>query len=71
MTLPDLNDKILFITGASRGIGKAIALRVARDGADAIKASKRRHCAPTLNPWHPASSTFACTTARGISPGCR
>jgi citronellol/citronellal dehydrogenase len=28
-----LKDKTLFITGASRGIGKAIALRAARDGA--------------------------------------
>ena len=29
----DLSDKTLFITGASRGIGKAIALRAASDGA--------------------------------------
>lgn len=28
-----LQDKTLFVTGASRGIGKAIALRAARDGA--------------------------------------
>ena len=30
----NLADKTLFITGASRGIGKAIALRAARDGAN-------------------------------------
>lgn len=32
-TPPPLKDKVLFITGSSRGIGKAIALRAARDGA--------------------------------------
>ena len=35
-----LNNKTLFITGASRGIGKAIALRAARDGANIIVAAK-------------------------------
>jgi citronellol/citronellal dehydrogenase len=35
-----LNGKTLFITGASRGIGKAIALRAARDGANIIIAAK-------------------------------
>ncbi|MFM9162594.1 MAG: short chain dehydrogenase, partial [Methylocystis sp.] len=29
-----LKNKTLFITGASRGIGRAIALRAARDGAN-------------------------------------
>jgi citronellol/citronellal dehydrogenase len=35
-----LADKTLFITGASRGIGKAIALRAARDGANVVIAAK-------------------------------
>jgi len=35
-----LSDKTLFITGASRGIGKAIALRAARDGARIVIAAK-------------------------------
>lgn len=35
-----LANKTLFITGASRGIGKAIALRAARDGANIIIAAK-------------------------------
>lgn len=35
-----LQGKTLFITGASRGIGKAIALRAARDGANVVIAAK-------------------------------
>jgi citronellol/citronellal dehydrogenase len=42
---PGLTGKVLFITGASRGIGKAIALRAARQGASIVVAAKtdRRH----------------------------
>jgi len=35
-----LKGKTLFISGASRGIGKAIALRAAQDGANIIIAAK-------------------------------
>lgn len=35
-----LQGKTLFITGASRGIGLAIALRAARDGANVAIAAK-------------------------------
>ncbi|GHE35987.1 SDR family oxidoreductase [Vulcaniibacterium thermophilum] len=35
-----LTGKTLFITGASRGIGRAIALRAARDGANVVIAAK-------------------------------
>jgi citronellol/citronellal dehydrogenase len=35
-----LKGKTLFITGASRGIGKGIALRAARDGANVVIAAK-------------------------------
>jgi citronellol/citronellal dehydrogenase len=35
-----LRGKTLFITGASRGIGKAIALRAAQDGANVVVAAK-------------------------------
>ena len=40
-----LSGKTLFITGASRGIGKAIALRAAADGANIVIAAKtdRKH----------------------------
>lgn len=44
-----LKDKTLFITGASRGIGKAIALRAARDGANIVVASKTAQPHPKLD----------------------
>jgi len=43
-----LRGKTLFITGASRGIGKAIALRAARDGANIVIAAKTDAPHPTL-----------------------
>lgn len=38
--MADLKGKTLFITGASRGIGLAIGLRAARDGANVVVAAK-------------------------------
>jgi citronellol/citronellal dehydrogenase len=38
--MTSLRDQTLFITGASRGIGRAIALRAARDGANVVIAAK-------------------------------
>jgi citronellol/citronellal dehydrogenase len=43
-----LQGKTLFITGASRGIGKAIALRAARDGANIVVAAKTDRDHPVL-----------------------
>jgi citronellol/citronellal dehydrogenase len=43
-----LRGKTLFITGASRGIGKAIALRAARDGANVVIAAKTDEPHPKL-----------------------
>lgn len=45
---PSLKGKTLFITGASRGIGKAIALRAARDGANIVIAAKTTDTHPAL-----------------------
>ncbi|XP_016413272.1 hydroxysteroid dehydrogenase-like protein 2 [Sinocyclocheilus rhinocerous] len=38
----------IFITGASRGIGKAIALKAARDGANVVIAAKTADPHPKL-----------------------
>jgi citronellol/citronellal dehydrogenase len=46
--MADLKDKTLFITGASRGIGLAIGLRAARDGANVVIASKTAEPHPRL-----------------------
>jgi citronellol/citronellal dehydrogenase len=43
-----LKGKTLFITGASRGIGKAIALRAAKDGANVVIAAKTAEPHPKL-----------------------
>jgi citronellol/citronellal dehydrogenase len=43
-----LQGRTVFITGASRGIGKAIALRAARDGANVVIAAKTRDQNPKL-----------------------
>ncbi|MGD8498139.1 MAG: SDR family NAD(P)-dependent oxidoreductase, partial [Chromatiales bacterium] len=45
---PSLRGKTLFITGSSRGIGKAIALRAAADGANIVIAAKTTEPHPTL-----------------------
>ncbi len=43
-----LKGKTLFITGATRGIGKAIGLRAARDGANVVIAAKTTEPHPKL-----------------------
>src|SRR3954470_6944685 len=59
--MADLKGKTLFITGASRGIGKAIALRAARDGANIAIAAK------TAEP-HPKLPGTIYTAAEEIEP---
>lgn len=44
----DLKGKTLFITGASRGIGQAIGVRAARDGANVVIAAKTAEPHPKL-----------------------
>jgi citronellol/citronellal dehydrogenase len=46
--MASLKGKTIFITGASRGIGKAIGLRAARDGANIVVAAKTAEPHPKL-----------------------
>lgn len=46
--MSSLKGKTIFITGASRGIGKAIGLRAARDGANIVVAAKTTEPHPKL-----------------------
>jgi len=46
--MSNLNDKVIFITGASRGIGREIALRCAKEGAKIIIAAKTDQPHPKL-----------------------
>ena len=47
--MSSLHGKTIFITGASRGIGKAIGLRAARDGANIVVAAKTGEPHPKLD----------------------
>ena len=49
MSSGSLKGRTLFITGASRGIGKAIALRAAKDGANVVIAAKTADPHPKLS----------------------
>ena len=64
-----LNKKTLFITGASRGIGKAIALRAAKDGANVVVAAKTDQPHPRL-PGTVHSAIEDIEAAGGQGLGC-
>jgi citronellol/citronellal dehydrogenase len=48
ITMKTLKNKTIFITGASRGIGRAIALKFAADGANIVIAAKSAEVNPKL-----------------------
>jgi citronellol/citronellal dehydrogenase len=72
-TLADrtLAGKTLFITGASRGIGKAIGLRAARDGANVVIAAKTAEPHPKLpGTIHTAAEEMEAAGGRALAVQC-
>ena len=66
-----LAGKTLFITGASRGIGLAIALRAARDGANVAIAAKSSVPNPKLaGTIHTAAEAVNAAGGRGLALKC-
>ena len=66
-----LKDRTLLITGASRGIGLAIALRAARDGANVIIASKTSQPNPRLpGTIHTAAAEVVAAGGQALAVEC-
>ncbi|MEP6633072.1 MAG: NAD(P)-dependent oxidoreductase [Luteimonas sp.] len=67
----NLAGKTIFITGASRGIGLAIALRAARDGANIAIAAKSDVANPKLpGTIHTAADTVRAAGGRALALKC-
>ena len=65
---PTLAGKTLFITGASRGIGREIALRAARDGANVAIAAKTAEPHPKLaGTIHTVAAEVEAAGGRGLA----
>ena len=63
--VPDSAARVAFVTGASRGIGKAIAIELARAGYDVAATARTVH----VLPWSAASTgTDARTCSEPASP---
>lgn len=71
MRMTTLSGKTLFITGASRGIGLAIALRAARDGANVAIAAKSDVANPKLpGTIHSAARAVEAAGGRALALKC-
>ncbi|MBS0568810.1 MAG: NAD(P)-dependent oxidoreductase [Proteobacteria bacterium] len=69
--MSSLKGKTLFITGASRGIGLAIALRAARDGANVAIAAKSDVANPKLpGTIHSAAAAVEAAGGKGLAIRC-
>ena len=63
-----LANKTLFITGASRGIGREIALRAARDGANVVIAAKSAEAHPKLpGTIHPVAAEVEAAGGKALA----
>ncbi len=69
--MPSLFGKTLFITGASRGIGKAIGLAAAREGANVVVAAKSEAATAKLpGTIHSAAEEIARAGGKALAVRC-
>jgi citronellol/citronellal dehydrogenase len=69
--MTSLQGKTLFVTGASRGIGKAIALRAARDGANVVVAAKSSVPNPKLpGTIHTTAAEIEAAGGQALAAAC-
>jgi citronellol/citronellal dehydrogenase len=69
--MPSLHGKTLLVTGASRGIGKAIALAAAREGANVVVAAKSSVPNPKLEGTiHSAAAEIERAGGRALAVRC-
>ena len=69
--MADLKGKTLFITGGSRGIGEAIALRAAADGANVVIAAKTTEPHPKLpGTIHSAAEEIEAAGGKALAVVC-
>ncbi|MEO7251912.1 MAG: NAD(P)-dependent oxidoreductase [Arenimonas sp.] len=69
--MTSLSGKTLFVTGASRGIGLAIALRAARDGANIVIAAKSDVANPKLlGTIHSAAAQVEAAGGKALAVKC-
>ncbi|MFS8064616.1 MAG: SDR family NAD(P)-dependent oxidoreductase, partial [Luteimonas sp.] len=69
--MTNLRGKTLFITGASRGIGLAIARRAARDGANVVIAAKSDVANPKLpGTIHSAAAEVEAAGGKALAVQC-
>ncbi|ABS28052.1 NAD(P)-dependent oxidoreductase [Anaeromyxobacter sp. Fw109-5] len=69
--MPSLRGKTLFITGASRGIGKAIGIAAAREGANVVVAAKSSAPNPKLpGTIHDAAQEIEAAGGKALAVHC-